>query len=81
MRATTRAAARTTKDEQLAADDWNARHAPIGTPVRYWPGPKQGPGKMSTTRGPAAMLGGAVAVVWVNGHAGCLALDHVEALP
>lgn len=56
---------------------WNSRH-PVGTPVTYWPGVKQGPGRTSRTRTPAWVVGGHSAVVSVEGYAGGIALTHVH---
>lgn len=60
------------------AADWNERH-PAGTPVRYWPGAREGEGRQGVTRDEASTLCG-IAVVWIKGHAGCVALSHVEAI-
>lgn len=64
---------------QAEADDWNARH-PVGTPVLFWPGVREGEGRESKTRSEAWALGCGVAVVAVEGHSGGIALDHVEPL-
>lgn len=61
--------------EQIA-DDWNARH-PVGTPVTYWPGGRDHPGRDSYTRSPAWVVGNRVAVVSVDGYPGGIALTHV----
>ena len=55
------------------------RTTPVGSPVRYWPGARQGEGKVSTTRTRAQVLGGHTPVVWVEAEAGCIALTHVDA--
>ncbi|MFF0823033.1 hypothetical protein ACFYUR_21950 [Micromonospora haikouensis] len=51
---------------------------PIGTPVRYWRGVREGDGRTARTRTEAQLLGGHTAVVWLQGVAGCIALTHVE---
>jgi hypothetical protein len=60
------------------AEDWNIRH-PVGTPVRYWSGVREGEGKLSKTTHAAVLLSGHTPVVWVEGESGCIALSHVEA--
>lgn len=62
------------------ADLWNKRF-PVGTPVRYWTGAREGMGKVGTTRTEASVLGGHSAVVWIDGHSGCVGLSHVEPMP
>lgn len=64
-------------EAQMAAV-WNLV-VPVGTPVRYWTGAREGEGKPSKTRSEAQLLGGHTAVVWVEGHSGCIALSHVYA--
>ena len=59
--------------------DFNGR-VPIGTPVRYWTGPRTGPGVESKTRTEAQLLGGHTPVVWVEGCVACIALSHVEVI-
>ncbi|GAA0495209.1 hypothetical protein Ade02nite_19050 [Paractinoplanes deccanensis] len=54
------------------------RDDPVGTPVRFWPGVRSGEGIESATRSSAQILSGHTPVVWVEGHAGCIALTHVE---
>lgn len=51
---------------------------PIGTPVRYWTGFREGEGKTSFTRTEAQLLSGCTPVVWVHGEASCIYLTHVE---
>lgn len=60
---------------QAAVDIWNGI-APIGTPVRYWTGFREGDGIESKTRTKAQLLCG-TPVVWVEGHGACIALSHV----
>jgi hypothetical protein len=62
---------------QQAVEQFNARY-PVGSAVHYWRGVRAGEGVLSTTRSPAALLGGHTAVVWVEGYTACLALTHVE---
>lgn len=64
-------------DPKKLVEDWNIRH-PVGTPVRYWTGVREGAGKLSKTTHAAVLLGGHTAVVWVEGEAGCIGLSHVE---
>jgi hypothetical protein len=61
-------------------DAFNAIH-PVGTPVRYWKGVREGEGRISRTRTPAQMLSGHTAIVWLEGVSGGIALTHVEPLP
>lgn len=51
---------------------------PIGTPVRYWTGWREGDGKASRTRTEVHLLGGHTLVVWVEGERSCIAVTHVE---
>lgn len=62
---------------QKQADAFNKKN-PVGTPVQYWTGVKEGPGKTGATRSEAQVLGGHTAVVWITGCVGCVALSHVE---
>lgn len=55
-------------------------HHPIGTPVRAFPGVRNDLGCETTTRS-AAWTIGTSAVVAVEGHAGGIALTHVDVLP
>jgi hypothetical protein len=59
------------------ATAWNDKH-PVGTPVRFWPGGRIGPGRPSVTRSRAWTLGDGTAVVSVEDYAGGIALSHVE---
>jgi hypothetical protein len=65
---------------QSDCDAFNSR-APIGTPVRYWRGRREGAGIESRTASQATVLAGHTPVVWVEGCAACVALSHVEVLP
>jgi hypothetical protein len=58
----------------------NSTDLPIGTPVRYWTGIREGEGKTSHTRTEVRMLGGHTPVVWVEGEPSCIALTHVESI-
>lgn len=49
----------------------------VGVEVRYWPGTKQGRGKRSKTKRRAQVIEGR-AVVWVEGHSGCVPLSRVQ---
>jgi hypothetical protein len=62
------------KPEDRAAK-WNVRHA-VGCPVVY----RMDDGVLfkTATRSEAQVLGGHTAVVWVDGVAGCVALDRVS---
>ncbi|MFB6398323.1 hypothetical protein [Polymorphospora lycopeni] len=60
-----------------AVQTFNDTH-PIGTPVRYWKGAREGNGKTARTRTAAQLLGGHTAVVWLTGVAGCISLTHVQ---
>lgn len=70
-----------TRNLELQVARWNAEHS-IGTPVEYWPGARGADttGNLAYTITPAQVLDGETAVVWVHGHSGCIALDHVRAL-
>lgn len=61
----------------MTADEWNGTHF-VGTPVRYWPGVREGEGILSKTRSPAWELGHGEAVVLIEGKSGGVALSHVE---
>ncbi len=69
-----------TKREQQKVDAFNEEHS-VGTRVRFWTGLREGEGKEGETRSMAQVLSGHTAVVWITGHAGCVALTHVEAVP
>lgn len=51
---------------------------PIGTPVRYWTGGREGAGELSRTRSAPYLHNGRVPVVFVVGHGAFIALTHVE---
>lgn len=67
---------RTGKNTQ-AVERFNAL-CPVGTPVLYWPGVREGKGRESVTRSPAWLMGGHSPVVMVDGYPGGIALAHVE---
>jgi hypothetical protein len=77
--------AQSSVSQRKLAAKWNERF-PVGTNVRYWTGERGvGPGKTGKTRSDAQLLGensrgegGHTAVVWIEGHAGCIALTHVQ---
>jgi hypothetical protein len=62
------------RDPKLNADTWNHQVA-VGALVTY----RKDDGKLLTTRtrSEASVLGGHTAVVWIEGKAGCVALDRV----
>lgn len=64
---------------RAAVERWNDDH-PIGTPVRYWPGFREGDGRRGATRSTAFIAGkrDPEPVVFVEGYAGWIALSHVE---
>lgn len=66
------------KRAQREVDAFNERH-PVGTPVRYWLGLREGPGSTSRTRSEAALMSDH-ASVWIEGVAGSVALSHVEVI-
>ena len=59
---------------------FNERY-PVSTPVRYWPGIREGEGRVSVTRTPAWLVGGHTPCVSVEGYPGGIALTHIEARP
>lgn len=61
-------------------DAWNAAH-PLGTPVRYWRGERQGEGRVGRTRSKAFLFGAGDAVIFVENYSSFVALSHVEPLP
>jgi hypothetical protein len=61
------------KDPQRLADKWN-RKVRVGDLVEFEPFPGA-PLEAVVTRTEASVLGGHTAVVWVNGKAGCVAID------
>lgn len=61
----------------MNADEFNSRF-PVGTPVVAYPGARNGKGLITRTRTPAWELGHGEPVVSVDGHAGGIALTHVD---
>lgn len=61
------------------ADEWNQAH-PIGTPVTYWTGLREGNGKYAITRSEAQVFGGHTPGLWVTGESSWIALTHVDAV-
>jgi hypothetical protein len=53
---------------------------PIGTPVRYWPGAREGDGRTSRTRTATQMFRDVEPVVCVDGYPGFIALTHVDVI-
>ena len=56
------------------------QECPVGTPVEYWTGLREGEGKKSKTRSKAELLGGHTPSVWIEGQSGCVSLSHVSIL-
>jgi hypothetical protein len=67
--------ARSTMSAAKLVAKWNEQF-PVGTPVRFWTGAREGIGKMGCTRSAAEVLCG-TAVVWIYDVVGCVALTHV----
>lgn len=61
----------------MTADEWN-RCYPIGTPVRAYPGTREGRHVDGVTRSEAFNLGHGAPVVLVTGLSGGIALTHVD---
>lgn len=60
--------------------EFNARY-PIGTPVLYWTGFREGQASGSgRTKTAAEVLSGHTPVVWIDGYRSCVALSHVQPL-
>src|SRR5262249_3546097 len=57
------------------------RQFPLGSPCRYWPGVKKGPGLPSKIRSAFGVLNQETVVVWVEGHRGSVAIKHLELPP
>lgn len=71
-----------TPQEQIeaVAAAFNDRH-PIGSPVFAFPGTREGGAIVTCTRSVAWVMGGHTAVVKVHGHAGGIALTHIDDRP
>lgn len=67
------------KKLQERCDRFNERFH-VGTPVKYHPVIGEVPGRETRTVGPAQVLSGHTAVIWLEGVRGCVALDAVEVL-
>lgn len=66
--------------EPMTAEDvaaWFNDEHPVGTPVTYWPGAKDGEARQGETRSPAWVLPSGDPVVAITGYAGGIALTHV----
>lgn len=59
------------------AATFHGAELPVGTPITYWPGFREGDGVTSFTRSNVWALGG-TPVVLVRGRAGGIALTHIE---
>jgi hypothetical protein len=68
------------KAQQRLCDAFNAGN-PIGTVCRYWTGAREGKGEIAATCTEARIFGGRVAIVWLEGVHGCVALSHVAIAP
>lgn len=64
-------------DQRKLVEDFN-NNIDVGAPVRYWTGVREGEGVLSKTKSKAELLGEHTAVVWVEGHAACIALSHIQ---
>jgi hypothetical protein len=64
-------------NEKVAAT-FHGEDLPIGTPVTYWPGLREGDGIKSVTRSNVWELGDGCPIVMVRGYAGGIALTHIE---
>jgi hypothetical protein len=65
--------------KQRECDRFNALVA-VGTDVEYHPVIGEPKWRVRKTRTPASVLSGHTAVVWLEGEAGCVALDAVEVI-
>lgn len=63
--------------QQSEVDDWNESHD-IGQTVKYWPRTRRDEPKTGKTKSNAAIMCN-TAVVFIEGHSGCIALSHVQA--
>jgi hypothetical protein len=64
--------------KELIIENFNLRHE-VGTPVRYWPGGRDGESREIVTTSEADLLGGHTPVVFVQ-DAGAIALTHIEVI-
>ena len=67
------------RNKQAEAVALSLKH-PIGTPCRFWPGAKEGPGREDTICSAFYVFSSGDIVVHVKGYAGCIAATHVEPL-
>ena len=73
-------AGRRRRAAKVDLEAWNAAH-PVGTLVAYWPGIREGEPRQGKLRSPATRLWAkGHPVVWIEGHAGCVALSHVDVI-
>jgi hypothetical protein len=72
--------ARTGPTQAERVEAWNLTY-PVSQAIRYWTGAREGAGRTGRTRTAATLLEGHTAVVWVTGHAACVALTHVDPIP
>lgn len=75
MTGVTMSARRAGKNRQMV--EWFNEICPVGSPVFYWPGVREGEPVKSVTRSEAWLLGDHTPVVMVEGHVGSIALSHV----
>jgi hypothetical protein len=67
------------KVSQAACKDWNEKN-PVGTWVKYHPVSGDYKFESYQTRSRAVVLSGHTAVLWLDGMAGCVALEALEPL-
>lgn len=65
---------------QQQCDRFNAAY-PVGSAVRFRPVAGYRTTELTRTRSAAYVLSGHTAVIFVEGRAGCVALDHCEPEP
>jgi len=63
--------------KNLRMVEWFNEVWPVGSPVYYWPGVREGEPRRGTTRSASWLLVGHSPVVLVEGYAGAIALSHV----
>lgn len=66
---------KTAEQLQKQCDEWNARW-PVGTEIEYYPVAGDTQYSVHRTRGPAYVLSGHTAVIFLEDKSGCVALDH-----
>jgi hypothetical protein len=62
---------------EKAAQAFNSK-VPIGSAVTFWPGVREGAGRLSVTRTEAWSTLSGHAIVCVEGYSGGIALTHIE---